>query len=176
MTGFMTSGKSTIGPIVANTLGLNFYDLDKVIVEREGCSIVEIFEKKGEDYFRNLERYILEELCKNDNVIISLGGGTIANPDNLLLLKKTGLIIYLQVSPEILYKRLKNKIDRPLFRDLVLGGNPEKDFVERIREMLDKRKEFYEKADIIINTDFNPIGVTVDRIASKISRIIDEKN
>ena len=176
MTGFMTSGKSTIGPIVANTLGMNFHDLDKVIVQREEMTIVEIFEKKGEDYFRKLERDTLEELCNSDNVIISLGGGTIVNPDNLQFIKKAGLIIYLQVSPEILYKRLKNKIDRPLFRDLVLGENPETDFVERIREMLDKRKEYYEKADIVINTDFNPIGVTVDKIAAKITRIINEKN
>ena len=121
LTGFMTSGKSTIGPILANVLGMGFYDLDKEIEKAEGSTVVEIFEKKGEAYFRQVEKNLLENFSKQNNIIVSLGGGTITNIDNLNLLKRTGKIIYLKVSIDVLYKRLKNKTDRPLFRDMVLG-------------------------------------------------------
>jgi shikimate kinase len=176
LTGFMTSGKSTIGPILANVLGLGFFDLDKEIEKEENMSVVEIFEKKGETYFRQLERKFLENLCKQNNIIVSLGGGTITDIENFGLLKRTGKIIYLKVSPDVLYKRLKNKTDRPLFRDMVLSENSEEDFLKRINDMLDKRKEFYDKADLVIDTDFNPIGITVDKIAKIISKVINEKD
>ncbi len=176
LTGFMTSGKSTIGPILANVLGLEFFDLDKVIEEREGCSIVEIFEGKGESYFRNIELSTLKKLTELESVVISLGGGTLTDRSNFNLLNSTGLIVYLKVSPDNLYKRLKNKTDRPLFRDLVLEGKKEEDFLIRIKEMLEKRKEFYEKADLIIDTDLQPIGRTVDKIAKKILVMLNEKN
>lgn len=176
LTGFMTSGKSTIGPILANVLGLNFYDLDKEIEKEEKCTIVEIFEKKGEIYFREIENSILKKLVKEKGVVISLGGGTIMNEDNMNLMKRYGKIIYLKASPKNLYNRLKNKIDRPLFRELVLGENKEEDFIDKIQDLLENRKKFYEKADYVINTDYTPIGITVDRIAKKISGIFNEKN
>lgn len=172
----MTSGKSTIGPILANVLGLKFYDLDKLIEDREGNTIVDIFEQKGETYFREVEGKILSGLTKEINIVVSLGGGTITNSENYDLMKRSGKIIYLKASPQNLYMRLKNKIDRPLFRDLVLGENPEEDFVNRIKEMLDKRNSYYEKADLIINTDNNPIGITVDKIAKQVLRLINETN
>ena len=176
LTGFMTSGKSTIGPILANVLGMEFYDLDKVIENEEKQTIVEIFEKKGETYFRELEFGILKNLSEREGVVISLGGGTLTNSTNYDLLKSTGKIIYLKVSPNNLYKRLKNKIDRPLFRDLVLGEKNEEDFLERIKELLEKRRVYYEKADLIIETDLQPIGRTVDKIAKRISVMLNEKN
>lgn len=176
LTGFMTSGKSTIGPILANVLGLNFYDLDKEIEEEEKATVVEIFEKKGEAYFRSLEQKILKQIIKQDGFVVSLGGGTITNKENLKLMKETGKIIYLKVTPSNLYKRLRNKIDRPLFRDLVLGDNPEEDFIDRIKELLEKRKSYYEKADLVINTDSTPIGITVDKIAQKIPGLFYEQD
>ncbi len=176
LTGFMTSGKSTIGPILANVLGWSFYDLDKEIEKKENISVVEIFETKGENYFRAAETEILKAVSAGENVIVSLGGGTIANDENLAILKETGKIIYLKVSPEILYQRLKNKIDRPLFRDLTLGQSTEEDYKNKINEMLDKRIEYYEKADLVINTDATRIGITVDVIAKKIRALINEEN
>jgi len=176
LTGFMTSGKSTIGPILANVLGMEFFDLDKVIEENEGNSIVEIFEKKGEAYFREIELETLKRLSVREKVVISLGGGTLTDRSNLELLKSTGKIIYLKVSPNNLYKRLKNKIDRPLFRDLVLGEKSEEDFLEKIKELLEKRRVYYEKADLIIDTDLQPLGKTVDQIAKRILVMFNEKN
>ena len=106
----MTSGKSTIGPIVANVLGWDFFDLDKVIEKNECKSVVEIFESDGEEYFRKVETDTLKLLSKEEKVVISLGGGTMASEENLAVVKRTGKVVYLKVSPEVLYKRLKYKI------------------------------------------------------------------
>ena len=96
LTGFMTSGKSTIGPILANVLGWEFKDLDRVIEEHENKTVVEIFETNGEEYFRNLEYKFLIEFSNERKLILSLGGGTIAFDRNLKLLKDSGKIVYLK--------------------------------------------------------------------------------
>jgi shikimate kinase len=168
LTGYMTSGKSTIGPILANVIGWDFYDLDQVIEVEQSKSVVEIFEDSGEDFFRELEAKTLTRLSQLDNVIISLGGGTISSNNNFSIIKNSGKLIYLKVSPDIIYQRIKNKINRPLFRDLVLSENSEDDFLNKIK--------YYEKADITINTDQTRIGVTVDKLAQQIRRMINEDN
>lgn len=172
----MTSGKSTIGPILANVLGWHFYDLDKVLEKKEKMSVVEIFERKGEEYFRGIEKETLEELSANDKIVIALGGGTIGNEASLQLIKSTGVLVYLKVSPNILYRRLKNKIDRPLFKDLVLGEKSEDEFIGRIKELLMRREGKYNQADLEINTDETRIGITVDKIAKQVKSFFDEKN
>lgn len=173
LTGFMTCGKSTIGPILANVLGWEFYDLDKYIEQQEGMRVVEIFEANGEDYFRNLERRTLEALSLQSSVIISLGGGTLNNDDNLKLLKDTGMLVYLKLEPESIYKRIRLKTDRPLFKDMVLSEKTSKeDFIVRINELLSQRKKYYEQADLTISTDERPVGITVDLIAKKINRVL----
>lgn len=176
LTGFMTSGKSTIGPILANVLGWDFYDLDKVIADQENKSIVEIFESSGEEYFREVEKETLAKLSVQTKLVVALGGGTLTNELNLEVIKKTGLLVYLKVTPEILYKRLKNKIDRPLFKDLVLGEKSEKEFIQKIETLLNSREDYYNQADLIINTDETKIGYTVDRIAKQILSVINGKN
>ncbi len=172
----MTSGKSTIGPILANVLGLEFYDLDREIEDNESLTVVEIFEKYGEQYFRDAESKILNKLSQKDQIVVSLGGGTITNKNNFEMMKNCGKIIYLKVSPNTLYKRLRHKTDRPIFRDLVLGNNSEEDFLFRIKDLLEKRRELYEEADIIIDTEITPLGQTIDRIAKKIKYVYYEKN
>lgn len=176
LTGFMTSGKSTLGQILANVLGWNFYDLDKELEKDEGQKVSEIFETKGEKYFRKIESVKLEQLSKSDNSIIALGGGTLINDDNLKIILQTGKLVYLKVTPEIIYKRIKNKIDRPLFRDFVLAGNSKEQFIKKIEGMLEERNKYYNKADIFFNVDDSPIGITVDRLAKSIKKIIYEKN
>ncbi len=168
LTGFMGSGKSTIGPILANTLGWDFYDLDFVIEKKEGKKVSKIFEEKGEEYFRKLENETLLELSEKDNLIIALGGGTVTSQSNIDLMKKKGKIIYLKISPESAYKRLRFKRDRPvLTRDNTV--NLEKDeFIKKIDELLNKRKKFYEQADITIETNNIPMGILVDKLAKLI--------
>ena len=86
LTGFMASGKSTIGPILANTLGWNFYDLDKLIEEAAGKSVRKIFEENGEDYFREFETEMLKKNSELKNYIIALGGGTVKKLINLFII------------------------------------------------------------------------------------------
>jgi len=172
----MTSGKSTIGPILANVLGWDFLDLDLVIEKNEKQNIVDIFKEKGESYFRETETKTLRELSKIENTIISLGGGTLSHQINLDILTSTGLLIYLKTSSEMIYKRIKNKIDRPAFRDLVLNENPEEDFLHKIEKMLNDREPYYSQAAITIDTDKTAIGITVDTIVKKIKNFKYEKN
>jgi len=168
LTGFMAAGKSTIGPILANTLGWNFYDLDKEVEKKERMKVVELFDQKGEDYFRKSETALLEQLSQDNESIISLGGGAIASDVNFEIIKSTGKIIYLKSSPEMAYKRLRFKRDRPAF---VFEGEevPSKEeFLERINKLLNSRKKYYEQADFVIDTDNQTVGKTVDIIAKYI--------
>ncbi len=169
LAGFMGAGKSTVGPILANTLGWNFYDLDKVIEKSEGKKVREIFEIRGENYFRKIERELLHKISRENNVIISLGGGTMANEENLNYLKKTGVIFYLRASREAIYQRLKYKRDRPALH--INGDFPDtkEELMELINKLLNEREKFYLLSDHIILTDNIPVGKTVDKIARIIS-------
>lgn len=170
LTGFMAAGKSTIGPILANTLGWNFYDLDKEIEKQVGMKVVEIFREKGEEYFRNAETEILKKLSTEDEAIISLGGGAIASNDNFKIIKSTGKIIYLKFSPEMAYKRLRFKTDRPAFIFEGVEVPSEEQFLERINALLASRKKYYEQCDFVVDTDSQTLGKTVDIIARYINK------
>jgi shikimate kinase len=161
----MASGKSTIGPILANTLGWNFFDLDKLVEKEAGKSIKRIFEEEGEEYFRKLETQTLRKTNELENYIIALGGGTIASDINLEIIKSSGYLIYLESSPEETYKRLRFKRDRPA---LLFNGEEEPsktEFLEKINSLLVKRFKYYNQADIKINTDNYTVGKTVDKIS-----------
>jgi len=173
LTGFMGSGKSTIGPILANTLGWEFYDLDRVIENKTGMKIKEIFNVNGEESFRALERKTLLEISENEKIVISLGGGTIADEKNLKILKKTGILFYLKLSPVSAYKRLKYKRDRPVLLSDIGENFTKEDLLKRINILYEKREVFYEKSDFIIETDNMPIGKTVDQIVKIINHEID---
>jgi len=175
LTGFMASGKSTIGPILANTLGWNFLDLDKVIEDETGKSIRTIFEENGESFFRELETKTLLKLSCLTEHVISLGGGTIVSEKNLEILKSTGFLIYLETSPEEAYKRLRIKRDRPA---LLFDGDDEptkEEFMLKINSLLEYRLKFYNRADCKINTDNNYVGKTVDKLVSVISKELNGK-
>lgn len=167
--GFMAAGKSTIGPILANTLGWDFYDLDHVIEIELGKKIVDIFSDEGENYFRQKESEILLKLSKMNRVVISLGGGTSSSCGNLETISATGKVVYLKASLEALYRRLRNKRDRPIVNSM--SENEGKDNLRvKISQLLLLRVPFYEKADLIVDTDTTPLGQTVDKIAKLILR------
>lgn len=174
LNGFMASGKSTIGPILANTLGWEFYDLDKVIEEEMGKKIVDIFKDEGEKFFREKETETLRRLSQMHDAVISLGGGTSIHNNNLDIITKTGKIVYLKASPEALYKRLRFKRDRPMFNAEQEQDSREK-FKAKINQLLSQRSPFYEKADLVINTDDYPLGLTVDKIAKILLKKIHEE-
>ncbi len=169
LTGFMGAGKSTIGPILANTLGWNYFDVDLEIEKKINKKIVEIFESKGEDYFREIERETIENLSKGSDLVISLGGGAIANRDNIDFLKQNGIIIYLKVSPEIVFERLRSKKDRPLLLSDKNENESKQSFINNVQRLLDTREVFYNQADYNISTDNISIGKVVDKLANLIS-------
>jgi len=168
LAGFMGSGKSTIGPILANTLGFDFVDIDKAIEERFGKSVVQIFAEDGETSFRMVEREILGGLVNRTECVVSLGGGTIANEENLELILHNGLIVYLHLSPEGIFNRVRHKMHRPLLRGEDGSMLPVDDLQEKIERLLKAREQFYQQAHIIISTDEKRVGITVDEIVKRL--------
>lgn len=164
LTGFMGSGKSTIAPILANTLGYSCFDIDSEIQHLAGKQVSEIFSELGEEYFRSLEHALLLEVSAREACVISLGGGTIANGNNLQVVKSSGILIYLKIAPEFIFHRLKHKTDRPMLKsgDGTLLGEAE--LRSRIDALLTQREPFYAQADLTVTTDNRNIGRTVDEI------------
>ena len=160
----MATGKSTIGPILANTLGWDFYDLDEIIEKNYNSTITKLFSQKGEKDFRKIENSVLSKLNPEKNTIISLGGGTMISQPNIDLMKKKGKIVLFESTVEDLYQRMKNKKNRPLA--LTNSGDilNEKDLRNKINYLLKKRKKYYDQADIKINTGKEGVGLTVDKL------------
>ncbi|NQV04287.1 MAG: shikimate kinase [Candidatus Omnitrophica bacterium] len=158
--GFMGTGKTVVAKKLAEALGREFLELDAIIEKREGLSIKEIFQKKGEEYFRELERDAVKEAIKKDGQVISAGGGVIIDEENFKALKKNGIIICLEASPEVILKRTKGNTCRPLLN----VPDPKK----RIEELLEKRAAYYKKADCCIDTD----DLTIEGVVQKIQGIV----
>lgn len=173
LTGFMGSGKSTIAPLLANTIGYECFDVDRVIEERLGMKINDIFKEQGESFFRNIERSVLYDASQRERCVVSLGGGTITYGNNLYLIKSSGILVYLKASPEILLKRLKNKANRPMLTTDDCQRLGEAALRERIDQIFSTREPFYEKADIIVFTDNNRPEYTVDEIVKHIRKLIE---
>ena len=169
LTGFMGSGKSTIGPILANTIGYDFVDVDQTIEEQIGKSIDQVFREDGEAHFRKLEHALMAGLRSRPHLVVSLGGGTIADHDNLRDIKASGILIYLKATPEQIFKRLHHKNDRPTLKDLSGERLNDEQLRVRIQELYRKREPLYSQADIVIRTDERRVGVTVDQIVKKLS-------
>jgi shikimate kinase len=144
--GFMGTGKSSVGRIVADTLGFAFLDTDAVIEARAGISIREIFEKQGEPAFRDAENQLVQELSHRTQTVISTGGGLPANDENLASLRSHSLVVCLWASAEKIYQRVKTQTHRPLLN--------QPDALDQIRQLLAVRAPFYRRADVLVNTEF----------------------
>lgn len=149
--GYMASGKSNIGKKISKQLKMNFIDLDDYIISKEKATIAEIFKEKGEIYFRNIEsKYLKEILSKDDDFILSLGGGTPCYANNMNLInEKATTSIYLQGNVPTMVKRLiKKKAKRPIIASLADDKIP-----EFVAKHLFERRFFYEQAKITIKID-----------------------
>jgi shikimate kinase len=175
LTGFMGSGKSTIGPILANTLGYRYIDVDKYIEEKVKKRISEIFNSDGEQAFRILERNTLEELIQHERCVISLGGGTIANEQNCRLVSQNGVLVYLKLSPKEIIERVQHRSDRPMLKDADGNQLTPSALEKRVIDLLDAREPFYMRSDVVIYADDLSIGVTVDEIMKKIRDLIKQE-
>ena len=161
--GFMGSGKSTVGKILAEKLGLLFIDLDKVIELDQEKEISDIFKIYGEKYFRELETRVIKKIYKNKNCVFACGGGVVKRKENMDLISENSLVVYLNVSTGDLIYRLKEAKDRPLI-DV-------KNKEEAVERMMKERDALYRKyAHIIINNDNDNSDQTVDKILAEIKR------
>lgn len=145
LTGFMGVGKTEVGRELFRILGWKIIDVDDEIVKARNMTINEIFSKFGEPAFRDMETEMIRKVSQNSNVIISTGGGAVLRQENLDILREHGVIICLWASPETVLRRTRGNNERPLLQV--------EDPLKRIKELLEFRKPFYEKADIMIETD-----------------------
>lgn len=161
----MGSGKTTVGKILAKKLSYEFFDTDRKIEEAQDMKITEIFEKKGEPYFRNLEKDIAKTISESENTVIGTGGGMVKNDEIMNLLKKNGIVVYLKATPEKLAYNLRNDNSRPL----LMGG----DKLEKIRTILEERQPLYEDVcDITVSINRKTPKKVAEDIIKKLEGII----
>jgi shikimate kinase len=143
--GFMGAGKSAVGHKLANELKMDYLDCDELIEKTEKTSINEIFEKKGEKYFRDLETEVIKTLADFDNFVIATGGGMVLREENVKLLKQIGPLILLWADSGVVYQRIKEQTHRPLLK----VADPRAE----IKKILDYRAPIYNKvADLKVDT------------------------
>lgn len=162
LVGFMGAGKTAVGKILAKLLKRRFVDLDEMIEEREGMPIAEIFATRGEPYFRKAEKDIVKEASSLTGVVTGTGGGAVIDKENIVNLKSSGIIFYLDASPDKILERTKGHTHRPLLN----VSDPR----EKISDLLAKRAEFYAQADHRIDTN----NLSVDEVAKKIISLLKE--
>ena len=131
LTGFMGTGKTTLGQLLAEKIGYQFVDTDALIEKRIGRTIAELFEEQGETAFRKLESNLVEELAQKERLVIATGGGLVLDPNNVAALGKTGKIICLAASPEEILSRIsKRQGTRPLLQE----KNPQAKIIELLQQ------------------------------------------
>ena len=147
LTGFMGSGKTSVGQELSRRLGYPLLDTDLLIEEREKMLISLIFKKKGEDYFRSVERLVVEDVSKQDRTIIATGGGIVKDKRNVENLSQRGIIVWLKTDPEVILRRTMSEGGKRPLLDV-------KDPLIEINRLLAEREPLYEQADIVIDTSF----------------------
>jgi shikimate kinase len=153
--GFMGTGKTVTGRILAERTGMELVDMDSIIEQRQKRPISEIFATDGEPAFRIMERELVKELSTRSGLIISTGGGVVLNPDNITDFEKSGLVVCLTASPDTIFQRVEKDTTRPL-----LSGDKK----AQISALLEKRRPLYAAISHGINTDGLTDRQTADRI------------
>ncbi len=157
LTGFMGTGKTSLGKLLAAKLGRGFVDLDQKIEKDSGMTITEIFEKHGEKYFRELEKKAVAEVTARKNLVIATGGGTVKDEENIQLLKSSGVIVCLTTEPEEIFNRTERRGERPVLDN---GGEER---LQTIKKLLAERQKFYSQADYTVDTtDWSPLQIMND--------------
>lgn len=161
--GFMGAGKTTVSRELSKMTGRKELDMDAYIVDREGMTIKDMFDRFGEEYFRQKETESLIEIMDMDDLIVSCGGGVVVKDENVDHMKNGGVIVLLTATPQTTLDRVKNSTDRP-----ILNGNMN---IEFITELMNKRKDRYlSVADIIVETDDKSVFDICTEIMDKISK------
>ncbi len=163
--GFMGSGKSTVGKLLASTLDYQYVDTDALIEKQEAMSVADIFAKNGEGYFRKLESDVVKSLNGYENIVIATGGGMPVFENNMDLLNQAGITIFLQVGVQTIYERISKDKTRPLVT--AHTGNSLKAF---IKNKLLERNPFYKRAKVLVAGGRNArlvVQTILHKIASK---------
>jgi shikimate kinase len=155
----MGTGKNAVGRLLAKRLGSEYIDIDEMIEKDQGMKITDIFEKKGEPYFRKVEKRMVRIACESRDQVIAAGGGAVLFEENMENFRKDGIIICLTARPEVILDRTRHASHRPLL-------NVE-DPLWKIKELLKIREPFYAKADFSIDTS----DISVEEIVNKIIEI-----
>ena len=167
LTGYMASGKSTLGRKVAQRAELPFLDTDKMVEEAEGAAVADIITFAGEEYFREAERRALEQTADYESAVISTGGGLPVWGDNQAWIAEHGVSVYLNRTPEQILSRLSEhgRQKRPKFR-----GKSDEELLQFMHEHLAEREPVYLKADIVFDcsavSDYEIIDKLVEMLAS----------
>jgi len=156
LAGFMGTGKSSVGQLVAAQLRFDFVDTDDLVEQRAGKSIPRLFAEDGENTFRELERSVVEDLKTRTRTVIATGGGLVIDPANLASLKTHALVICLWASPESIWTRVRHQTHRPLLQ----SPDPE----GTIRKLLAERSPAYRQADALVGTDLRPVRDVVQHV------------
>jgi len=158
----MGTGKTAVGQELAKIKNWRFADLDELVELKERMTISDIFGRKGELWFRRIERRVLKEVAKEKGFVVACGGGVVLDEDNIKLMKTTGEIICLTAKPEVILKRVSGTAKRPLLN----VPNPK----ERIELLLKLRAPYYAKADKTIDTSKLSVGQVVEKIIKVTSK------
>ena len=163
--GLMGSGKTSVGKILAKKIGRQYFDTDQEIIRNENLNISQIFDKHGENYFRELEYKVLTKLKNNTESIISTGGGIVLKKENIDIMTDNGIIVFLNIDVKTQITRIKNKKNRPL-----LDSNNLKD---DLKNMKNGRDKIYESiADYIVDVS----ETTKYKVIESIQMYLNEKN
>lgn len=162
LVGFMGSGKSTTGVVLARKLGCEFVDLDQYLVQQEAMTVEQIFETHGEQYFRQCEAKYLRQIGRMEgSMVVSTGGGTPCKGDNMSYMRSVGVVVYLKLDPAMLRDRLlASKTVRPL-----IVGKDAQQLLQFIQECLSDREEYYLQANFVVAN----LGRDVDKIIQLIN-------
>lgn len=163
--GFMASGKTTVGRILADMLARTFMDTDEIVEQRSGQTIASLFKLRGEAYFRQLESQVLSDLLNVDNTVIALGGGIVMSGDNMSLISNSGVTFYLEWPFPVLWERLRDDSTRPL-----VAREQPAEAEARLRRLLLQRVAHYSRANYRIQCQ---PGMSAEDIAILIKNKIE---
>ncbi|WP_020401952.1 shikimate kinase [Gracilimonas tropica] len=171
ITGFMASGKSTIGRMIAEKIGFNFIDLDAYIVEKEGSSINTLFSERGEAYFREKEWEYLLEITQTQKGVIALGGGALHNQRVVDHLKIHGLLLFIDTSMSKIVDRVASASERPVLWDDQGKIKSNETLYAELKTLYSKREKFYKQAQVRIETaSFQTADEVAEAAIQKIAR------